>query len=89
MQDIDMQSSWVVTTHKLRTTESDPGPLVLLPVFSHQLPLPLGKDEGQIVLSGDSGTAAENTFAVDPDSGFLVATRALDREEKAEYQLQV
>lgn len=33
--------------------------------------------------------AAEGPFAVDPDSGFLVVTRALDREEQAEYQLQV
>ncbi|XP_028635117.1 cadherin-16 isoform X3 [Grammomys surdaster] len=59
------------------------------PFYILKLPLPLGKDEGQIVLSGDSGTVVQNTFAVDPDSGFLVATRALDREEKAEYQLQV
>nr|XP_034378797.1 cadherin-16 isoform X2 [Arvicanthis niloticus] len=59
------------------------------PFYILKLPLPLGRDEGQIVLSGDSGTAVQNTFAVDPDSGFLVATRALDREEKAEYHLQV
>ncbi|PNJ61143.1 CDH16 isoform 9, partial [Pongo abelii] len=26
---------------------------------------------------------------MDPDSGFLLVTRALDREEQAEYQLQV
>uniref|UniRef100_A0A8C8UKQ1 Cadherin-16 n=1 Tax=Peromyscus maniculatus bairdii TaxID=230844 RepID=A0A8C8UKQ1_PERMB len=54
-----------------------------------QLPLPSGRNEGQIVLSGDSSTAAQDSFAVDPDSGFLMATRALDREEKAEYHLQV
>ncbi|KAL1784095.1 cadherin-16 isoform X1 [Sigmodon hispidus] len=59
------------------------------PFYITKLPLPLGKDEGQIVLSGDSSTAAQDSFAVDPDSGFLMATRALDREEKAEYQLQV
>lgn len=58
-------------------------------VLSHQLPLPLGRDKGQIVLSGDSSTDAQDPFAVDPESGFLVATKALDREEKAEYRLQV
>ena len=59
------------------------------PFYILKLPLPLGRDEGHIVLSGDSNTADQNTFAVDTDSGFLVATRTLDREEKAEYQLQV
>ncbi|ERE80146.1 cadherin-16 [Cricetulus griseus] len=53
------------------------------------LPLPLGRDEGQIVLSGDSSTADQELFAVDPDSGFLMVKKALDREEKAEYQLQL
>ncbi|GAB1293536.1 Cadherin-16 [Apodemus speciosus] len=53
------------------------------------LPLPAERDGSRIVLSGDSGTGAQNTFVVDPDSGFLMTTRALDREEKAEYQLQV
>lgn len=33
--------------------------------------------------------AVGDLFAVDPDSGFLLVTRALDREEQAEYQLQV
>ena len=33
--------------------------------------------------------AVGDPFAVDPDSGFLLVTRALDREEQAEYQLQV
>ncbi|XP_021026098.1 cadherin-16 [Mus caroli] len=59
------------------------------PFYILKLPLPLGRDEGRIVLSGDSNTADQNTFAVDTDSGFLVTTRTLDREEKAEYQLQV
>ncbi|XP_052022832.1 cadherin-16 isoform X2 [Apodemus sylvaticus] len=59
------------------------------PFYILKLPLPVEKDGGQIVLSGDSGTGAQNTFVVDPDSGFLMTMRALDREEKAEYQLQV
>lgn len=33
--------------------------------------------------------AAEGPFAVDTESGFLLVTRALDREEQPEYQLQV
>lgn len=41
------------------------------------------------MLSGNSGIAAEGLFAVDPESGFLLVTRALDREEQAEYRLQV
>nr|XP_044998216.1 cadherin-16 isoform X1 [Jaculus jaculus] len=59
------------------------------PLYLSKLPLPHEKAEGQIVLLGDSGMTVEDPFAVDPDSGFLVATRALDREEKAEYRLQV
>ncbi|XP_032013466.1 cadherin-16 isoform X3 [Hylobates moloch] len=59
------------------------------PLYLTKLPLPREGAEGQIVLSGDSGKAAEGPFAVDPDSGFLLVTRALDREEQAEYQLQV
>ncbi|XP_031192949.1 cadherin-16 isoform X2 [Mastomys coucha] len=59
------------------------------PFYILKLPLPVGKDEGQIVLSVDSSTEAQNTFAVDPGSGFLMTMRALDWEEKAEYQLQV
>lgn len=41
------------------------------------------------MLSGNSGTAAEGLFAVDSESGFLLVTRVLDREEQAEYRLQV
>lgn len=59
------------------------------PLYLLKLPLPHEKAEGQIVLSGDAGMAAEGPFAVDPDSGFLVVTSALDREEQAEYKLQV
>ncbi|XP_038168810.1 cadherin-16 isoform X2 [Arvicola amphibius] len=59
------------------------------PFYIIKLPLPLERAEGQIVLSGGSSTDAQDPFAVDPESGFLVATKALDREEKAEYQLQV
>ncbi|CAH7073345.1 Cdh16 [Phodopus roborovskii] len=59
------------------------------PFYIIKLPLPLGRDESQIVLSGDSSTANQELFAVDPDSGFLMVTKTLDREEKAEYQLQV
>ncbi|KFO19962.1 Cadherin-16 [Fukomys damarensis] len=66
-----------------------PAWLWLLCFFIPQLPLPHEKTEGIIVLSGDSGMAAEGPFAVDPDSGFLVVTRALDQEEQAEYKLQV
>ncbi|XP_016069056.1 PREDICTED: cadherin-16 [Miniopterus natalensis] len=59
------------------------------PLYLTKLPLPRDKAEGQIVLSGNPGVAAEGLFAVDPESGFLLVTRALDREEQAEYQLQV
>ncbi|XP_051024946.1 cadherin-16 [Acomys russatus] len=60
------------------------------PLYIVKLLLPLGRDEGHIVLSGDSGMdSAQDPFVVDPESGFLMATRALDWEEKAEYQLQV
>ncbi|XP_069312498.1 cadherin-16 isoform X4 [Eulemur rufifrons] len=59
------------------------------PLYLAKLPLPREEAEGQVVLSGDSGRAAEGPFAVDPESGFLLVTRALDREEQAEYQLQV
>ncbi|KAG3257116.1 cadherin 16, transcript variant X1 [Ictidomys tridecemlineatus] len=59
------------------------------PLYLIKLPLPREKAEGRVVLSGDSDMAAEDPFAVDPDSGFLTVTRALDREEQAEYQLQV
>lgn len=41
------------------------------------------------MLSGDLSMVAEGPFAVDPESGFLLVTRALDREEQAEYRLQV
>lgn len=33
--------------------------------------------------------AAKGPFAVDQESGFLLVTKPLDREEQAEYQLQV
>ncbi|XP_036753792.2 cadherin-16 isoform X2 [Manis pentadactyla] len=59
------------------------------PLYLTKLPLPREEAGGQIVLSGHSGTATEGPFAVDPESGFLLVTRALDREEQAEYQLQV
>ncbi|XP_078213505.1 cadherin-16 isoform X2 [Callithrix jacchus] len=59
------------------------------PLYLMKLLLPREGAEGQIVLSGHSGKADEGPFAMDPDSGFLLVTRALDREEKAEYQLQV
>ncbi|XP_076694983.2 cadherin-16 isoform X4 [Callospermophilus lateralis] len=59
------------------------------PLYLIKLPLPREKAEGRVVLSGDSDVEAEDPFAVDPDSGFLTVTRALDREEQAEYQLQV
>ncbi|KAG8521743.1 Cadherin-16 [Galemys pyrenaicus] len=54
-----------------------------------QLPLPHEKAEGRIVLAGNSDVASEGPFAVDTESGFLLVTRALDREEQAQYQLQV
>lgn len=41
------------------------------------------------MLSGTHDMAAEGPFAVDPESGFLLVTRALDREEQAEYRLKV
>lgn len=54
-----------------------------------QIPLPQERAEGHIVLSGNAGTAVQGPFAVDPETGFLLVTAALDREEQAEYQLQV
>uniref|UniRef100_A0A452FX89 Cadherin-16 n=1 Tax=Capra hircus TaxID=9925 RepID=A0A452FX89_CAPHI len=59
------------------------------PLYLTKLPLPREETEGQVVLSGDAGVAGEGPFAVDPEAGFLLVTRALDREEQAEYQLQV
>ncbi|XP_066205476.1 cadherin-16 [Saccopteryx leptura] len=59
------------------------------PLYLTKLPLPHEEAKGQIVLSGNPATAAEGPFAVDLESGFLLVTRALDREEQAEYQLQV
>ncbi|XDC81812.1 hypothetical protein R6Z07F_012985 [Ovis aries] len=59
------------------------------PLYLTKLPLPHEETEGQVVLSGDAGVAGEGPFAVDPEAGFLLVTRALDREEQAEYQLQV
>ncbi|XP_004690289.1 PREDICTED: cadherin-16 [Condylura cristata] len=59
------------------------------PLYLAKLPLPHEKAEAQIVLSVNADVAAEGPFAVDTESGFLLATRALDREEQAEYQLQV
>ncbi|XP_014643932.1 PREDICTED: cadherin-16 [Ceratotherium simum simum] len=59
------------------------------PLYLTKLPLPREKAEAQIVLSENSDMAAEGPFAVDLESGFLLVTRALDREEQAEYRLQV
>lgn len=58
-------------------------------VFPCQLALPRKKAGGRIVLSGNSDMAAEGPFAVDSESDFLLVTRTLDREEQAEYRLQV
>lgn len=41
------------------------------------------------MLAADLGVAAESPFAVEAESGFLLVTRVLDREEQAEYRLQV
>ncbi|XP_049719802.1 cadherin-16 isoform X3 [Elephas maximus indicus] len=59
------------------------------PLYLTKLPLHSEEAEGKIVLSGDLSMVAEGPFAVDPESGFLLVTRALDREEQAEYRLQV
>lgn len=42
-----------------------------------------------MVLSGNPDMTAEGPLAVDAGSGFLLVTRVLDREEQAEYRLQV
>lgn len=61
-----------------------------LPLCSpQQLPLPPEETEGKMVLSGNPDMTAEGPFAVDAGSGFLLVTRVLDREEQAEYRLQV
>ncbi|XP_049642320.1 cadherin-16 isoform X2 [Suncus etruscus] len=59
------------------------------PLYLTKIPLPQERAEDHIVLSGSAGTAVQGPFAVDPESGFLLVTAALDREEQAEYQLQV
>ncbi|XP_051702578.2 cadherin-16 isoform X1 [Oryctolagus cuniculus] len=59
------------------------------PLYLTKLPWPHKETGGRVVLSGDSGVAAEGPFAVEAESGFLLVTRALDREEQAEYQIQV
>ncbi|XP_039078269.1 cadherin-16 isoform X1 [Hyaena hyaena] len=59
------------------------------PLYLIKLPLPPEETEGKIVLSGSPGMTAEGPFAVDAESGFLLVTRVLDREEQAEYRLQV
>lgn len=59
------------------------------PLYLIKLPLPPEETEGRIVLSGSPGMTAEGPFAVDAESGFLLVTRVLDREEQAEYRLQV
>lgn len=64
-------------------------PTAFTSVLPQQLPLPPEETEGKIVLSGSPGMTAEGPFAVDAESGFLLVTRVLDREEQAEYQLQV
>lgn len=57
------------------------------PLYLIKLPLPHEETEAQLILSGN--VDREGPFAVDPESGFLLLTRPLDREEHAEYQLQV
>ncbi|XP_006863699.1 PREDICTED: cadherin-16 [Chrysochloris asiatica] len=59
------------------------------PLYLAKLPLPREKTEGQFMLLADSGMVTEGPFAVDSESGFLLVTRALDREEQTEYRLQV
>ncbi|XP_006878966.1 PREDICTED: cadherin-16 [Elephantulus edwardii] len=59
------------------------------PLYLTKLPLPPKEAGGLVVLSEDSSMMADGPFAVDPESGFLLVTKALDREEQAEYQLQV
>ncbi|XP_076988782.1 cadherin-16 [Tamandua tetradactyla] len=59
------------------------------PLYLIKLPVPREEVKSQIVLLGESDVVAEGPFAVDPESGFLLVTRALDREEQAEYRLQV
>ncbi|XP_040853235.1 cadherin-16-like isoform X1 [Ochotona curzoniae] len=60
-----------------------------LPLYLAKLPLPHMEVGGQIMLAADLGVAAESPFAVEAESGFLLVTRVLDREEQAEYRLQV
>ncbi|KAM6222364.1 cadherin-16 isoform 1-T1 [Rhynchocyon petersi] len=59
------------------------------PLYLTKLPLPQEEAKGQIVLSEASRVLAGGPFAVDPESGFLLVTKVLDREEQQEYQLQV
>ncbi|XP_007090311.1 cadherin-16 [Panthera tigris] len=59
------------------------------PLYLIKLPLPPEETEGKMVLSGNPDMTAEGPFAVDAESGFLLVTSVLDREEQAEYRLQV
>lgn len=72
----------------MKGTSLEVAPSLFLYLFP-QIPLPQETAEGHIVLSGNAGTAVQGPFAVDSETGFLLVTAALDREEQAEYQLQV
>ncbi|XP_051831028.1 cadherin-16 isoform X1 [Antechinus flavipes] len=59
------------------------------PLYLKKLDLPPVHSEGPAVVRVTGDEVAEGLFGVESDSGFLFVTRPLDREEQAQYTLQV
>nr|XP_020845094.1 cadherin-16 isoform X4 [Phascolarctos cinereus] len=59
------------------------------PLYLKKLKLPPVHSEGPTVVHVAGDEATEGLFGVESDSGFLFVTRPLDREEQAQYTLQV
>ncbi|XP_043843747.1 cadherin-16 [Dromiciops gliroides] len=59
------------------------------PLYLKKLELPPVHSEGPAVVHVAGDEVAEGLFGVESDSGFLFVTRPLDREEQAQYTLQV
>ncbi|XP_074059068.1 cadherin-16 isoform X2 [Macrotis lagotis] len=59
------------------------------PLYLKKLKLPAVHSEGPAVVHVAGQEVAEGLFGVESDSGFLFVTRPLDREEQAQYNLQV
>uniref|UniRef100_A0A4X2KKN3 Cadherin domain-containing protein n=1 Tax=Vombatus ursinus TaxID=29139 RepID=A0A4X2KKN3_VOMUR len=59
------------------------------PLYLKKLKLPPVHSEGPTVVHVADDEVTEGLFGVESDSGFLFVTRPLDREEQAQYTLQV